>query len=69
MQDEFILCVLFQAHTILLVQPGPKPETRTFSDYESVNECMEGRLIILDFLCILSVYVYVMLWACLSVCL
>lgn len=37
----------FQAHTILLVQPGPKPETRTFSDYESVNECMEGRLIIL----------------------
>ncbi|KAG7166160.1 Enhancer of rudimentary-like [Homarus americanus] len=30
------------AHTILLVQPGPKPETRTFSDYESVNECMEG---------------------------
>ncbi|MPC22856.1 Enhancer of rudimentary [Portunus trituberculatus] len=33
---------LHQAHTILLVQPGPKPETRTFSDYESVNECMEG---------------------------
>ncbi|KAK8725862.1 hypothetical protein OTU49_010524, partial [Cherax quadricarinatus] len=31
-----------KAHTILLVQPGPKPETRTFSDYESVNECMEG---------------------------
>lgn len=30
------------AHTILLVQPGPKPETRTFSDYESVNECMEA---------------------------
>lgn len=35
---------LHQAHTILLVQPGPKPETRTFSDYESVNECMEGWL-------------------------
>lgn len=31
-----------QAHTILLVQPGPKPESRTYSDYESVNECMEG---------------------------
>merc|ERR1711946_84792 len=30
------------SHTILLVQPGPKPETRTYSDYESVNECMEG---------------------------
>ena len=29
------------AHTILLVQPGIKPETRTYSDYESVNECME----------------------------
>lgn len=31
-----------QAHTILLVQPGITPETRTYSDYESVNECMEG---------------------------
>merc|ERR1711863_97569 len=30
------------SHTILLVQPGQKPETRTYSDYESVNECMEG---------------------------
>ena len=30
------------SHTILLVQPGIKPETRTYSDYESVNECMEG---------------------------
>ena len=29
------------SHTILLVQPGIKPETRTYSDYESVNECME----------------------------
>lgn len=32
----------FQSHTILLVQPGPRPETRTYSDYESVNDCMEG---------------------------
>ena len=30
------------SHTILLVQPGRNPETRTYSDYESVNECMEG---------------------------
>ena len=30
------------SHTILLIQPGTKPETRTYSDYESVNECMEG---------------------------
>merc|ERR1712056_79676 len=30
------------SHTILLVQPGQKPETRTTSDYESVNDCMEG---------------------------
>lgn len=30
------------SHTILLVQPGNRPETRTYSDYESVNECMEG---------------------------
>ena len=29
------------AHTILLVQPGAKPESRTYTDYESVNECME----------------------------
>lgn len=30
------------AHTILLVQPGKKPEGRTYSDYETVNECLEG---------------------------
>merc|ERR1711942_466715 len=30
------------AHTILLVQPSKKPESRTYSDFESVNECMEG---------------------------
>ena len=29
-------------HTILLVQPTKKPEGRTYSDYESVNDCMEG---------------------------
>lgn len=30
------------SHTILLVQPGSRPETRTYSDYDSVNDCMEG---------------------------
>lgn len=30
------------AHTILLVQPTPRPESRTWSDYESINDCMEG---------------------------
>ncbi|KAK2160277.1 hypothetical protein LSH36_137g07063 [Paralvinella palmiformis] len=30
------------SHTILLVQPGKRPEARTYSDYESVNECLEG---------------------------
>ena len=28
-------------HTILLVQTG-EAETRVYSDFESVNECMEG---------------------------
>uniref|UniRef100_A0ABD2XQY9 Enhancer of rudimentary homolog n=1 Tax=Trichogramma kaykai TaxID=54128 RepID=A0ABD2XQY9_9HYME len=37
---------MLQAHTILLVQPANRPETRTYSDYESVNECMEGEKII-----------------------
>ena len=35
---------VLQSHTILLVQPGRKPEGRTYSDYESVNECLEGAL-------------------------
>ena len=30
------------SHTILLVQPTKSPEGRTYADYESVNECMEG---------------------------
>ena len=29
-------------YTILLVQHGIKPETRTDGDYETANECMEG---------------------------
>ncbi|CAM9925879.1 unnamed protein product [Lampetra planeri] len=34
--------VFGQSHTILLVQPTKRPEGRTYADYESVNECMEG---------------------------
>merc|ERR1712154_277966 len=30
------------SNTILLVQPNQRPETRTYSDYESLNECLEG---------------------------
>ncbi|XP_055965124.1 enhancer of rudimentary homolog [Sorex fumeus] len=29
-------------HIILLVQSNKRPEGRTYADYESVNECMEG---------------------------
>uniref|UniRef100_A0AAZ3RTR9 Enhancer of rudimentary homolog n=1 Tax=Oncorhynchus tshawytscha TaxID=74940 RepID=A0AAZ3RTR9_ONCTS len=36
------LCVIETSHTILLVQPTKRPEGRTYADYESVNECMEG---------------------------
>ena len=36
-----VICNL-QSHTILLVQPTKRPEGRTYADYESVNECMEG---------------------------
>jgi hypothetical protein len=39
-KTEHFICL--QSHTILLIQPGNKPETRTYSDYESVNDCMEG---------------------------
>ncbi|PFX18371.1 Protein enhancer of rudimentary [Stylophora pistillata] len=37
--------VLFanMSHTILLIQPSAKPESRTYSDYETKDECMEGR--------------------------
>ncbi|XP_035307236.1 enhancer of rudimentary homolog [Cricetulus griseus] len=27
---------------MLLVQPSQRPEGRTYAEYESVNECMEG---------------------------
>uniref|UniRef100_G3NP05 Enhancer of rudimentary homolog n=1 Tax=Gasterosteus aculeatus aculeatus TaxID=481459 RepID=G3NP05_GASAC len=34
--------IKIMSHTILLVQPTKRPEGRTYADYESVNECMEG---------------------------
>jgi hypothetical protein len=30
------------SHSILLIQPGSNAETRTYSDYESVNDLLEG---------------------------
>uniref|UniRef100_A0A8C5G3E4 Enhancer of rudimentary homolog n=1 Tax=Gouania willdenowi TaxID=441366 RepID=A0A8C5G3E4_GOUWI len=27
-----------------MVSPTKRPEGRTYADYESVNECMEGKL-------------------------
>ncbi|KAL7725703.1 hypothetical protein ACLKA6_010319 [Drosophila palustris] len=29
-------------HSLDNARPGARPETRTYCDYESVNECMEG---------------------------
>lgn len=40
--------LMLQSHTILLVQPTKRPEGRTYADYESVNECMEGRIIFIQ---------------------
>lgn len=39
---DVIVTDVNMSHTILLIQPSQKPESRTYSDYESVNECMEG---------------------------
>uniref|UniRef100_A0A915I6B5 Enhancer of rudimentary homolog n=1 Tax=Romanomermis culicivorax TaxID=13658 RepID=A0A915I6B5_ROMCU len=30
------------SHTILLVQPTSRADSRTWSDYEAVSDCMEG---------------------------
>ncbi|EDV24010.1 uncharacterized protein TRIADDRAFT_26253, partial [Trichoplax adhaerens] len=30
------------SHTILLIQPSPKNESRTYSDYNSLKECLEA---------------------------
>jgi hypothetical protein len=37
----------------LLVQPTPRPESRTWSDYETTGECMEGICKVCSF----SIYV------------
>lgn len=42
-----LIFLLLQSHTILLVQPTKRPEGRTYADYESVNECMEGTSVAL----------------------
>jgi len=31
-----------QGHTILLVQPGAQQDTRTYTDFDNVNACLEG---------------------------
>uniref|UniRef100_A0A3B1J2J0 Enhancer of rudimentary homolog n=1 Tax=Astyanax mexicanus TaxID=7994 RepID=A0A3B1J2J0_ASTMX len=41
-RSSAILLEVEMSHTILLVQPTKRPEGRTYADYESVNECMEG---------------------------
>ena len=30
------------SHTILLVQASAKLESRTYSDYETINDCLDG---------------------------
>ncbi|XP_074596757.1 enhancer of rudimentary [Brevipalpus obovatus] len=35
------------SHTIVLIQPG-RPESRAYSDFESVNEAMEGICMIFE---------------------
>ena len=32
-------------HCIMLLQPGKKSATRTYSDYDNINECLEGLYI------------------------
>lgn len=62
-----ILRIIFvlQSHTILLVQPTKRPEGRTYADYESVNECMEGEvdqsIIILIYLALLPNFIVIII--------
>lgn len=46
-----------QSHTILLVQPTKRPEGRTYADYESVNECMEGKIIFRPVFCLSIIFI------------
>lgn len=34
------------SHTILLIQPVARVESRTWSDYETTTDCMEGIYLI-----------------------
>lgn len=38
-----VVSLCFQSYTILLIQPNTKPESRTYSDYQTKDECMEGN--------------------------
>ena len=50
LSDFFSIVFFFlQSHTILLVQPTKRPEGRTYADYESVNECMEGEVCMFNY--------------------
>ena len=37
----FIIRRMNQGHTILLVQPGVQQDTRTYTDFDNVNACLE----------------------------
>lgn len=41
LKPSFVL----QPHTILLIQPTRAHETRTYTDYETLDECLEGYLV------------------------
>lgn len=52
--------LILQSHTILLVQPTKRPEGRTYADYESVNECMEGMSLVDCIVFIISILMNVL---------
>ena len=37
-----------QAHTIVLLQPNPNPSSRTFMDYNTVAEAIDGKIPFID---------------------
>jgi hypothetical protein len=44
MRKQCNLQVLDMSHTILLLQSTAKLDSRTYSDYESVDECLDGKI-------------------------
>ena len=41
---EYLIVLYKMSHSILFVQSSRKrPETKTYTKYETVNECMEGE--------------------------